>query len=52
MLIIIKVLCGIYGHLRAISQELLMNLIDNMCLEIILMKLLPHLPGANELREN
>ena len=29
--------------------RMLMNLICNMCLEITLLKLLPHLPGVNEL---
>ena len=37
------------NHLRAISQEVLMNLIHDMCSEITLSKLLLHLPGANEL---
>ena len=31
-------------HLRAISQEVLINLICIMCSEIKLFKLLPHLP--------
>ena len=35
--------------LKAISQELLMNLIHNICSKVILLKLLPHFPGANEL---
>ena len=35
-------------HLRAISQEEL-DLIGNMCSEITLFGILPHLPGANEL---
>ena len=35
-------------HLRAIPQ-VLMHLICNMCSEITLLKLLPHLPGINEL---
>ena len=46
-----KVIYGI--HLRAISQEVLMNLICNitiMCCEIPLLKFQLHLPGANELR--
>ena len=34
-------------HLRAILQEVLMNLIHNICSEITL--LLTHLPGADEL---
>ena len=44
--LIIKVFSCI--HLRAISQEVLMNLICNMYTEIPLFKLL-HLPGATEL---
>ena len=36
-------------HLRVISQELLVNLIRNMCFGISLLKLLPRLQGANEL---
>ena len=43
-----KVFCGI--HLRAISQEALMNLICNICSEITILKLV-HLPGANELND-
>ena len=39
--------CGI--HLRALSQELLTNLIDNIFSKIALLKLQSHLPGANEL---
>ena len=35
--------------LKAISQELLMNLIHNICSKVILLKLLLHFPGANEL---
>ena len=35
-----KVFCGI--HLRAISQEVLMNMIRNMCSEITLLKLFLH----------
>ena len=42
-----KVFGGI--HLRAILQKVTMTLICNMCLEITLLKLLLHLPGANEL---
>ena len=42
-----KVFCGI--HLRPISQEVQMNLIQNMCSEITPLILLPHLPGATEL---
>ena len=45
-----KVFCHFCGiHLRAISQEVLINLIDNKCLDIVLIKLLPHAPVANEL---
>ena len=36
-------------HLRAVSQELLINFRWNMCLEIALLKLLPHLSAVNEL---
>ena len=43
---IIKVSCVI--HLRASSQEVLINSAHNLCLEITLSKLL-HLPGVNEL---
>ena len=42
-----QVLCGI--HLRATSQESLINLNCNICLEITLLKSQPHLLGANEL---
>ena len=42
-----KVFCGI--HLRAISSEGLMNFIRSMPSEIMLFKLLPHLPKANDL---
>ena len=42
-----KVFFGI--HLRAMYQEFLMNLIRYICSEIILLKLLPHLPDANGL---
>ena len=42
-----KVLCDI--HMRAISQEVLMNLIRSFCSKITLLKLLPHLLGASEL---
>ena len=45
--LVIKVFCGI--HLRAISQEVLIDFIHIMCLEITLKKLLPYPPGANEL---
>ena len=43
-----KLLCGI--HSRTVSQEIVMNLIHNMCLGIIFLKSLPHCPGANELK--
>ena len=36
-------------RLRAISQEVLINLICNMCLKTALLKLLLHIPGAKEL---
>ena len=36
-------------HLRAISQQILMNLIRSMCSEIVLLKLLPHMARANDL---
>ena len=39
-----KVFCGI--HLRAISVDVLVNLVCNMCLEITFLKLLPHLSEA------
>ena len=42
-----KVFCGI--HLGAISQKVYMNLIHNICSEITLLELLPHLPQVNEL---
>ena len=42
------VFCGI--HLRAFSQ-MLINFIHTLCLKITLLKLLSHLPMANELRE-
>ena len=47
----LKVFYGI--RLRAISQEAVMNLtqvhrVYDMCLEITISKLLPHLPGANQ----
>ena len=46
--LIIKVFCGI--HLWAILQEkVFMTLFCYMHLEIILLKLLPYLPGTNEL---
>ena len=41
--------CG--TDLRVILQEVLMNLIFNMCLKNTLSKLLMHLPGSNELNE-
>ena len=43
-----KLFCGL--HLRAVSQDLLMNLIRHMFLETALLKLLPHLPAAIELK--
>ena len=43
-----KVFCSI--QLRAISQEVLMNLIRNKCSEITILKLLPDLPGVNDLK--
>ena len=39
-----KVLCCI--HIRAISQEVLLKISRNMCLDITLLKLLTHLPGT------
>ena len=36
-------------HPRAISQEVLMNKIPNMCLEMRFPKFLTHFPGATEL---
>ena len=42
-----NVFCVIYT--RTLSQEVLLNIIRNMCSEITLLKFLPHLPGANEL---
>ena len=41
--------CGI--HLRATSQWVPKLLVCIMSMKIMLLKLLPHLPGANELRE-
>ena len=38
-------------NLGAISVGMPMNFIHNMCLEIPILKLLPHLPGANELKK-
>ena len=35
--------------MRAISPEVRMNFIRNMCSEILGLRLLPHLPGDNEL---
>ena len=40
-------ICGI--HLRAVSQEELMNIVYNMYSEITLLKWQPCLQGANEL---
>ena len=42
-----KTFCGI--HLRAIWQEVLMNLIRNPCSKITISRLLSHLLGTNEL---
>ena len=39
--------CGI--HMGAINQEVLKNFSCNWCSEITLIKLLPHLPGDNDL---
>ena len=36
----------------SISQEVLMNLIGNMYLEITILKSLPHLPEAYELKDD
>ena len=41
------IFCGI--HATAISPNMIMNLTLNMCLEIALLKLPPHIPGANGL---
>ena len=38
-------------HLKAISRQALMNLIQNMCRKITLLKSLPHLIRTNELRK-
>ena len=38
-----------YSHESIIWQQVLMNLICNMCMEIILFELLQHFPGANEI---
>ena len=40
---------GVLWYLRAFSQEVLMNLICNICSKITLVKLLPHLVGTNKL---
>ena len=38
-----------YGiYMRAVSQEALINLIQNMCSEIALLKLLPYFPGMSQ----
>ena len=42
-----NVYCNI--HPRTVQQQVLMNFIRNICLEITLLKSLPHIPGANEL---
>ena len=44
-----KVFCDI--HLRATSQEVLINLFSNTCLEITISKWLSHLPRANDLTQ-
>ena len=44
---IANMFCNI--NLKAISQEDIMNLTQNMCSGTTLLKLLPHLPGASEL---
>ena len=41
---------GRFIYLRAISQEVLMNLISNMCPEITCLESLLHLPEANQLK--
>ena len=41
-----KMLCVI--HLRAVSQEKLLNLIRSMSSDNTLLNLLPHIPGTNE----
>ena len=38
-------------HMRAIRQELTMNLIHNMCFESTFLTFLPHLQGANEVNQ-
>ena len=45
-----KLLCGI--HLWAISQEMPTILIRSIRLEIIILRLLPHFPVANELNNH
>ena len=40
---------SVLWHLRAITQEVLMNTIHKMCSKITLLKLPPHIPGGNEL---
>ena len=45
--LLISEVCGI--HLRAITQWVLKLLLGMMSLKKLLVKLLPHLPGANEL---
>ena len=42
--------CGIY--MRAVSREVLRISIHQISLKMVYVKLLPHLPGANELRLN
>ena len=46
-LLIIRAFCGI--HVRANSQDILINLIHTMCSHITLLKELPHLTETNEL---
>ena len=43
-----RVFCVI--QLRAISQEVLMNLFSDICSEIALKELLLHIPGVDELK--
>ena len=42
-----NIFCGV--HLKAILHEVLMKLLHDLYSKIILLKLLPHLPEANEL---
>ena len=43
------ILTVLWHDMRGISQEVIMNLIWNVCWEITLLNFLPHLPGSNEL---